>query len=307
MRYLNRVFLAGLILLIANGASAVKDLDAPSMKTSISKKRILVGDRIRYKVEIFSRLDLEIEFPKFKDNKLGECEIKDSGSQTRRSFFGGTRDYVYWLDITSYYIGKRVIPSISIKYREKGEGNWKTLKTEELSITVESVLPRNMPLYDIKDIRGPLYPFSIFKLLWQTAIACIILWMLIKLLKKLKKKTPPKLPHEAAIEALEAARAEFLKTGDIKEYYVKISDAVRRYIETVFKVRAPEMTTQEFLGSLGTSWKVSEDYKALLMTFMEACDLVKFAKHAPAKDEAEAVLTTAKKFIEGTKGEDVHI
>jgi hypothetical protein len=139
------------------------------------------------------------------------------------------------------------------------------------------------------------------KLLEWIALSLIALWLLVKGLKKLKKKKPPKLPHEAAIEALEAAKAEFLKSGDIKEYYVRISDIVRRYIEIVFKVRAPEMTTQEFLGSLGSSWKVSEDYKGLLMTFMEACDLVKFAKHAPTKDEADAVFMTAKKFVEGTR------
>jgi hypothetical protein len=67
------------------------------------------------------------------------------------------------------------------------------------------------------------------------------------------------------------------------------------------------MTTQEFLSSLGTSWKVSEEYKALLMTFMQACDLVKFAKHAPPKEEAQGALNAAKQFVEGTKGEHVHI
>jgi len=307
LKRLSRLFFIGLILVITNTAFAVKDEPAPSIKTSISRKRILVGDRIRYKTEIFSRLDLEIDFPRFKDNKLGECEIKDSGKEVKGSFFGGRKDYINWLDITSYYIGKRTIPPIEIKYREKGQGNWKALKTGELSFTVESVLPRNMRLYDIKDIKGPIYPFSILQLLGYTALAFISLWLIIKLLKKLKKKAPPKLPHEAAIEALEAARAEFIKTADIKEYYVKISDIVRHYIEIVFKVRAPEMTTQEFLSSLGTSWKASGDHKELLMTFMEACDLVKFAKHAPSKEEAGAVLTTAKKFIEGTKGEDVHI
>ena len=288
MKYLNRLILATGILLIMT-AVLTADEDTPSIKTTISRKRIMIGDRIRYKAEIFSKLDLEIEFPKFKDNKIGECEIKDSGKD--------------WLDITSYYIGKREIPPIEIKYREKGEGSWKTLKTEGLSFTVESVLPRNVRLYDIKDIRGPLYPFSFLKLFIWIISGLFIIWLIIKLFKKLRKRSPPKLPHEVAIEALETAKGEFLKTGDVKEYYVRISDAVRRYIETVFKVRAPEMTTQEFLMSLGDSRKISAGYKELLKVFMEACDLVKFAKHAPAKDETESVFTTAKKFIEETKEE----
>jgi hypothetical protein len=302
MKCLNRLFIIAGILLVVNAAFAL-DEDSSSIKTSVSRKRILIGDRIRYKVEIFSRLDLEIEFPKFKDNKIDECEIKDSGKEIKRPLFRGITEYIYWLDITSYYIGKRKVPPVEIKYREKGEGNWKTLKTEEIDFTVESVLPKDVRLYDIKDIKGPLYPFSLMRLLTWIAAGCFIIWLVIKLFKKLKKKVPPKFPHEIAVEALEAAMTEYSKTGDVKEYYVSISDIVRRYIETVFKVRAPEMTTQEFLASLGGSWKISDAYKELLKIFMEACDLVKFAKHAPLKEEINSVFTTAKKFVEETKDE----
>lgn len=308
-----------IIILSAVNIAQAADQDIPAIKTTINRHRILVGDRIRYKAEISSRLDLEIEFPKFKDNKIGECEIKDSGKEIKRRFFGGNRIYINWLDLTSYYIGKRKIPPIEIKYREirpslrlansanevseKGEGNWKALKTEELFLTVESVLPRNVRLYDIKDIKGPIYPFSFLKLAMWMIAAAIIVFVLIKLFKKLRKRKPPKTPSQIAIEELEAARAEFSRTGSVKDYYVGISDAVRRYIEVVFSLRAPEMTTQEFLATISGSMKLSAAYKDLLTGFMEACDLVKFAKHAPSRDEIESVFTTAKKFIEETANE----
>lgn len=294
------------ILIPAQIALAI-DEDAPSLKTSINRKRILIGDRIRYKAQIYSKLDLETEFAKFKDNKIEECEIKDSGREVIKSLFGGRADYIYWLDITSYYTGKRKIPPIEIRYREKGEGNWKSIKTEELYFTVESVLPRNVKLYDVKDIKGLIYPFNFFKLFLWIIFAFFIAWVLIIIFKKLRKKAAPKLAHEVAIEALRVAQAEYSKTGDVKDYYFKISDVVRRYIEIVFKLRAPEMTTEEFLASLGTSWKMSGAYKELLKTFMLACDLVKFAKHAPKKDEIDHVFTTAKKFIEETQKENVSV
>lgn len=305
MKYFKILFLSAAVLLTANMVFAA-DEDIPSIKTTVNRHRILIGDRIRYNAEISSRLDLEFEFPKFKDNKIDECEIKDSGKETRASLFGG-RSYIFWLDITSYHIGKRTIPPIEIKYREKGEGNWKTLKTSEITFTVESVLPRNVRLQDIRDIKGPIYPFSFLKLIMWAIAAFIAAWLAVKLLKKLIRKKPPKLPHELAVEALEAARAEFSKTGDVKAYYVAISDAVRKYIETVFKLRAPEMTTQEFLSSLGASWKIFAGYKELLKAFMEACDLVKFARHTPSREEIDSVFTSAKKFIEETKGEYVPV
>jgi hypothetical protein len=40
--------------------------------------------------------------------------------------------------------------------------------------------------------------------------------------------------------------------------------------------------------------------KALLKDFMEACDMVKFAKHMPVSEETEAIYSTAKRFVEDT-------
>lgn len=292
------LFAASFLFMTAAGFAA--DEEAPSIKTGLSRKRIFIGDRIRYKVEIVSRRDIEIELPKFADLKIGDCEIKDSGSLVKKSFFG-RRYYTYWFDITSYYVGRRSIPQIEIRYRQKG-GDWKTLKSDELFFTVESVLPKSSKLTDIKDIKDVLYPFSFIKLILWMLGAAAGLWLLIKLLIKLIfKKAPPKLPHEAALEEIEAAAKQLGAGGNVKEYYVRISDAVRRYIEQVFALKAPEMTTQEFLMSLGDSPKLTPAHKNLLMVFMEACDLVKFAKYTPVRSDIESVFSTAKKFIEDTK------
>ncbi len=300
MRNITRSFLMALFLLISALSFAIES-DEPSIKTAINKKRIFIGDRIRYKVEITSRYDLEIDLPRFKDNKIDDCEIKDSGKEVKRNLFRKRRTYINWFDITSYYVGKRKIPSIEINHREKGPANWKVLKTDELPFTVESVLPKGVKLYDIKDIKGPIYPFSFLKLLTWIVITLVIMWCLFKILKRFKKKIPPKLPFESALDELMLAQAALSSNGDTKEYYVRISDAVRRYIEISFALRAPEMTTQEFLASLGNSPKLSGTYKDLLKVFMEACDLVKFAKHAPSRAEIDSVFVSAKKFIEETK------
>ena len=175
------------------------------------------------------------------------------------------------------------------------------LKTEELIFTVETVLPRGMKLTDIKDIKGVLYPFSPLGLIIWAIVLSIVLWLLVRLiLKIIFKKAAAKFPHEIALEEIKEASKELAAGGGVKEYYVRISDAVRRYIETVFSLKAPEMTTQEFLTSLGSS-KLSTAYKDLLKIFMEACDLVKFAKYAPARTDIASVLDTASKFIEETK------
>ena len=300
MRYAARLLFLTVFLAISVFAMAAEEA-VPSIKASISRKRIFVGDRIRYRTEIVSKDDLEIGFPQFKYSKLGDCEIKDSGKSVKRSIFGKSY-YINWLEITSYYVGKRTVPPIEIKYREKGEGYWRKLKTGEFTFTVETVLPRGVRLTDIKDIKGVLYPFSWLGLLLWILVASIGLWIIVRLILKLIfKKAPPKLPHETALEEMEAASKQFAAGGEVKDYYVRISDAVRRYIESVFSLKAPEMTTQEFLISLSGSSKLQAAHKDLLAIFMEACDLVKFAKHKPARNDIESVFNTAKKFIEESK------
>jgi hypothetical protein len=300
MRYVARSLFLTVFIMACVYATAEAE-SAPSIKSSISRKRILIGDRIRYRIEIVSREDLEIEPPQFKDSKIGDCEIKDSGKSVKKSMFGN-RIYENWLYMTSYYVGKRVIPAIEIKYRKKGDKDWSKIKTAEFVFTVETVLPREARLTDVKDIKDILYPFSWFKLFIQIVAAALLLGIIVLIVFKLLfKKAPPKLPHETALEEIDAAMKLFFAGADVKDYYVRISDAVRRYIENVFSLKAPEMTTQEFLISLGGSSKLQAAHKDLLAMFMQACDLVKFAKYNPGRSDIDNLSVAAKKFIEESK------
>ncbi|MDD5174289.1 MAG: hypothetical protein PHV48_05640, partial [Candidatus Omnitrophica bacterium] len=189
MRYAARLIFLTIFLSISVFAAAAEDT-IQSTKVNLNRKRIFVGDRIRYRTEIVSRDDLEIELPQFKESRIGDCEIKDSGAEVKRSIFGKNL-YINWLDITSYYVGKRTIPSIEIKYREKGEGYWRKLKTAEFTFTVETVLPRGVKLTDIKDIKGVLYPFSWLRLFLWILAASIALGIIIAVILKLVFKKAP--------------------------------------------------------------------------------------------------------------------
>lgn len=257
----------------------------PIIRAYVDKKSIFIGDRIRYTIKIEAKKKFEVEFPKFKDNKIGEFEIKDAGKS--------------WFDVAIYTVGKHRIPPLEIKYREKGKSDWDIKKTDEVYITVQSVLPKQVKALDIKDIKGPVHFYEINWFLaigvFLAAAICISSFIAYK---RRRSRLPLRLPHETALEELEAIKGIFARTGDVKEYYVGISDCVRRYIERAFKLKAPEMTTEEFLISLKDSTALSYEDKGLLKEFLSACDLVKFAKYAPTRPEMESVFTTAKKFIE---------
>ncbi|MCM8761004.1 MAG: BatD family protein [Candidatus Omnitrophica bacterium] len=297
MRILFTALLA--LTLMATGASA-KD-EQPALRQSVDRHSAFIGDRIRYAIEITSGKNSEAEFPVFKDNALGDFEIKDSGASVKKRFLS-RRTLNRWYSIAAYSTGKKTIPEVEIKYRPKGDKEWTTLKTKPIDITIVSVLPKGAPARDIKDIKGPLSfkEINLFVVI-GTSILILAACTAAIIYRKMRKRAPLRLPHETALEELEAIKAAFLQGGDVKEYFIGVSDCVRRYIERVFSVKAPEMTTEEFLNSLRVSSVLSLAHKELLRGFLNACDLVKFAKYAPTRNEAENIYLTAKSFIEETR------
>lgn len=301
------ILAASLLFATLSAASAVAAESAPAVRASLSKRSVLIGDRARYTITVKAKALTQVQFPNFTDNRIGDFEIKDSGQALKKSVFGAVAQS-RWYSIAAYSSGTHLIPPLEIKYKSRGAKDWSVIKTEQAVVKVGSVLPANVKLTDIKDIKGPLhfYEFPWLLLVSALAVAGSSLFA-VKTYRKLKARLAVLPPDALALRELEAARMIFAKTGDAKEYYTGVSGSVRRYIEAVFTFKAPEMTTEEFLASLKDSAALVEGQKQLLKDFMLACDLVKFAKYAATKSEAEAVFVTAKTFIDDTRRRNVRL
>ena len=94
---------------------------------------------------------------------------------------------------------------------------------------------------------------------------------------------------------------DLIGSGRIQEFYIRLSDIIRRYIEDRFGIRAPERTTEEFLAEVSSGNVLKERDTALLDEFLAHCDLVKFAKHQPTEGEIQKSFDSAKAFTEGTR------
>ena len=88
-----------------------------------------------------------------------------------------------------------------------------------------------------------------------------------------------------------------------KEYYTKLTDTLRRYIEERYGFSAMEMTSSEIIEKL----TASQDQKALaeLRQLFTTADLVKFAKYSTLINENDMNLVNAIEFINQTKLENV--
>ncbi|MBN2446132.1 MAG: hypothetical protein JXO22_05380, partial [Phycisphaerae bacterium] len=87
------------------------------------------------------------------------------------------------------------------------------------------------------------------------------------------------------------------------EYYFRLSEIVRAYIEARFLIAAPDMTTEEFLSTLARGDAILPgEHVGRLRPFMEACDYVKYAALTPDVDAAVQALGTARNFVQTTAG-----
>jgi hypothetical protein len=113
---------------------------------------------------------------------------------------------------------------------------------------------------------------------------------------------PPRQPaHLVALEALRRLqRDDLIRQQRVEEFYVRLSAIVRHYIEWRFGLRAAEQTTEEFLAVVLTTDELIAAHRSLLSTFLEHCDLVKFARHQPTAHDMQQALASAHTFIDQT-------
>ncbi len=121
----------------------------------------------------------------------------------------------------------------------------------------------------------------------------------IKIVKRL-------LPHQKAMKEIEQIKADKMVTAeDSKEYYTKLTDTLRKYIEERYGFSAMEMTSAEIIERL-TSAGDQQSLDELRQLFTTA-DLVKFAKYSTMINENDANLVSAIDFINQTKLENLPV
>lgn len=275
-----------------------------SATAEIDKTPISIGDKIKYTITVNAPKEYEVRFPDFGDN-LADFSIQDFGSSEGGIF---TRTYSQWYILDTYETGTLTIPAVSVQYRKNNSNEWREIAVDAITVEVTSLLDDADQTASIRGIRGPrsmpdYFYLSIFLAVVLLAIIAVLVILYIKQKKKQRDIIIPRRPaHEIAYEALNALKNKDLAgTGKVKEYYFELSDIVRHYLENRFSLKAPEMTTEEFLYHLRETDQLRQDHKGLLGEFLSQCDLVKFAKYLPEKNEIESSFASAKGLVDQTK------
>ena len=269
-------------------------LYAQEVKVETNTKNIKIGEQIQYKVSVETPADTPVSFPEGQTFAPLEM-VKTRAADTLRD--GGKYRLVKEYYLTQFDEGKYTIPSQKIRI------NNKDYFTDSLLVEVHTVAIDTLkqPLYDIKPIQEVKKPFTSYGWI-LTIIAAVLLLLIVAFVyfvfirkKKfpflqIQKKLPP---FDRAIQDLkELQNSKYLIQSQHKEYYTRLTDIVKAYLEEEVHILAKESTTDELLtkinllqekGKLNLNQETITNLKRVLQT----ADLVKFAKNKPSDDNAE--------------------
>jgi hypothetical protein len=93
---------------------------------------------------------------------------------------------------------------------------------------------------------------------------------------------------------------DLLERGFVKQFYVGLSEIVKRVLEAGYRISTSEKTTSEIMEALSQISPASPagTESARIESFLSGCDLVKFAKYLPSKDENDASVHSALAILE---------
>lgn len=86
--------------------------------------------------------------------------------------------------------------------------------------------------------------------------------------------------------------------GRYKDFYVELTMVVRRYIQRQYGVKAPNLTTEEFLRNERIA-ELSKGRVENLKAFLESADLVKFAGVQATPEMADDATASARDYLKG--------
>ena len=283
-------------------------LYAQEVKVETNTKNIKIGEQIQYKVSVETPADTPVSFPEGQTFAPLEM-VKTRAADTLRD--GGKYRLVKEYYLTQFDEGKYTIPSQKIRI------NNKDYFTDSLLVEVHTVAIDTLkqPLYDIKPIQEVKKPFTSYGWI-LTIIAAVLLLLIVAFVYFVfirKKKFPflqtqkKLLPFDRAIQDLkELQNSKYLIQSQHKEYYTRLTDIVKAYLEEEVHILAKESTTDELLtkinllqekGKLNLNQETITNLKRVLQT----ADLVKFAKNKPSDDNAEYDRETIENVVIKTK------
>jgi hypothetical protein len=289
-------------------------LFSQEVNVSLDPEKILIGEQAKIRFEMNVPDGQLLIIPVFNETVNEKIEIINYGlNDTIRNGTSNTLTINRTLTVTSWEEGFHAIAPF-VFYGVSGSDTI-IVETEPLLLEVEPFsIEEQTDLKDIKSIfSAPVTLAELKYYILGILLLGLLIWLLIRYLKT-RKKVPvvdsiwekPDIPaHVAAISSLEELKAQQLwQNGKVKEYYSRLTDIIRHYMEKRFHINALEMTTSEIMEAVKQIQEI-KPVRNTLESILVLADLVKFAKQVPSSTENEMSLDGAFELVKRTREETI--
>jgi len=270
----------------------------PTVKTSIDKNNILIGQQLNYRVDVsmpdntfrlswFSIPDSFGNFVVVRKNKI------DSSASN------GNLNFSQQITLTNFDSGRRVIPPLTLTASTLEGDSTFNIYTDSIVVDVSySPIDSIQPFHDIKTIMEVKkeWPWWIWALL-ALAVLLLIGWIIFlrKFFKKKKEVTSlftSKLsPYDEAMQSFsELEKEKMTDNNKIKEFHTRLTEIFKRYLSRKTNTYKLHLTADEMLIEL-SEFNLPKEQIAGFANCLRMGNAVKFAQYIPPLYENEKCLS----------------
>lgn len=273
---------------------------------------VLIGDHFDLVMEVVSRDGYAVGFPTITNVGEGKIELLEEGGIDTLSMGDGNYHLRKRWRMTSFEPAMYNIDSLGVLYSD-GRTVDTLYAPNALELAVQ-MMPVDTAQKTIYDIKQPLKMPILFGEVVETgsmvlgvlvALAAVVM-AVIAVVRRLRRKgdevaKPQEPAHVVAIRELEMLHNQKLwQNGKVKEYYSRLTEILREYLDGRYGVGAMEMTTDEIVVAM-KGLSLTKKQSASLGELLTESDLVKFAKYIPAEEYHEEAYNTVYYFVEESK------
>jgi hypothetical protein len=268
--------------------------------------RATVGDPIRVDLRVAAPPGFEVQLPD-PGRRIGDFDVLQflpgprlPGQEAEPA--AAQESYHARIIVAVFRPGEFEFPPLKLIVRDRERREYAGT-TPPLKIQIASVLTaEDQEMRDLK--KQAEIAEAVRWWLWIGLLAVVLafagIWY-----RFIRRRKPPvaALAPEQQADPLESAEAELrellrrglLESGRIKPFYVAIADICKKFLEAGYRIQTVEKTTTEIMEALRETLPDLAQPSGLegVREFLEACDLVKFAKYAPSRAEHETAVRLA--------------
>lgn len=287
-----------------------------TVTTTLTPRGPRIGDEMVFLIEAKAEKDVELLMPEFGEVISGFPISEWLPKQKIEADGSSTQSVQYRFQVAMS--GEQSIPPVAVEFVDNRPGKQNApddmdafeIQMDRIDFTVESVVLKDAA----RELKPPLekldlpsasiatsrWPWLIGGLVVTAVLLAVPFWLSSR--RRIRKTNAYELAR-GRLQRILNDRNSSQPALSIEQFFVEISSLIRRYLEDRFELKAPDLTTDEFLQLASTESELSREHQNLLSEFLQQADAVKFAGVRATETDVKRSSDLAVQFLEETRAD----